>query len=101
MIDATKLIDRERYYIRTAIYDWIPVVWNEKRQWFCDTDESFRLSEVTAAIPIPSPDTLAEMWEVIGDVADGEIEETWEGYNVLGIDKSLRETARTLLEKRV
>lgn len=91
MIDATKLKHGQRYYV-TSTRNAKPIegAWcSDANAFYCDGLRIERIAEVLTAIPIPSPEKLSEMWDVIGDVVSGVV------------TNRTMQTARTLLEKRV
>lgn len=102
MIDATKLADGGLYHVQYHYGVWTAGRWNASKERFTviGSTITYSLIELTAAIPIPTPEQLAEMWEVIGKVANAHNEKIGPlcpGGIVSGITIT---TARKLLEQR-
>lgn len=90
MIDAKKLVHGQRYYIRTKD-SWQEVRWLNPGGVFFEREiyAYYEPHELTDAIPIPSPEQLAEMWEVIERVG-----------GVTELEQETYDLARKLLEER-
>jgi hypothetical protein len=103
MIDATKLVHGHRYYIRTKD-SWQEVRWLNTGHVFFEREiyAYYEPAEVTAAIPIPSPETLSEMWRVVQNVAypDG-LTDSPSVFELRIYDRAIHDLARKLQEKRV
>lgn len=91
MIDATKLVDGGLYHVQYHYGVWTVGRWNASKERFTviGSTITYSLIELTAATPIPSPETLAEMWSVIDEVVQ---------TGTLSDDTY--DLARKLLEKR-
>ncbi len=111
MIDATKLVDGQWYWIRycSIAFDGQKVAspfpeiarWNGGRDFEVPSflwSQRVPLQNTGNQIPIPSPERLAEMWEVIERVATSSLDTDYP-INAI-VDSTVRETARKLLEKR-
>jgi hypothetical protein len=73
MIDATKLENLRSYYFKSELLPRYRIgLYDEGGEQFLTFGGEYLLDSATDCIPIPTPDELAAMREVIRDVANNE-----------------------------